>query len=285
MSAHLQIVERQQKNTVYGNSPIKEDPVLIDSSSDGHVHTTLCHHAVGEMEEYVLAAISKNLSHICFLEHMEEGIVSPRITWLTENDFDIYFAEGERLREKYSASISIGLGVEVGFNPQSITTLQQRLAARQWDRIGISYHFHRLHQEEHHLNLVGRNEPRISNLSLKKAAAIEEAYYTHLIKGVETLPGTVVCHIDAVLRHYPSRHLLEPPWHLIEELLDKVKERGMSIEVNTSGIAIRGEVFPSRKIVQKAIHKGIPLSASSDAHRPEDVGFCFHELETISSIQ
>ena len=29
------------------------------NSIDGHVHTKLCHHARGEMEEYVLAAIDQ----------------------------------------------------------------------------------------------------------------------------------------------------------------------------------------------------------------------------------
>ncbi len=235
------------------------------------------------MEEYVLAAISRNLTHVCFLEHMEEGIDSPKTSWLSEKDFDLYFAEGQRLRHKYSGKIYVGIGVEVGYNPAQVATLQQRLAARSWDSIGISCHFHHLDAGQAHFNLVSRNEPRIESLSLQQAAAIEEAYYINLSKAVELLPGTVVCHLDGVLRHYPARDLLEPPWHLIELLLDKVKKQGMAIEVNTSGIAIRGEVFPCRKIMARAVQKGIPLTASSDAHRPENVGCCFEKLESICS--
>ncbi len=47
--------------------------------SDNHVHTNLCGHAKGEMEEYVQAAISKRLKCIVFLEHMEEGISAPAL--------------------------------------------------------------------------------------------------------------------------------------------------------------------------------------------------------------
>ena len=35
---------------------------LIDITCDGHVHTALCQHAVGAMEDYVRAAIDRGLS-------------------------------------------------------------------------------------------------------------------------------------------------------------------------------------------------------------------------------
>ena len=47
----------------------------LDLSQDGHIHTRLCNHATGEMEEYVLAALNKNLKTIIFLEHLEEKTV------------------------------------------------------------------------------------------------------------------------------------------------------------------------------------------------------------------
>jgi histidinol-phosphatase (PHP family) len=255
--------------------------MLIDPQADGHIHTELCHHAVGGMEDYVLSAIEKKITRMCFLEHMEEGIVSSRITWLTEADFDRYFTEGQRLQRKYGARIDIGLGVEVGFNPEYIDRLLYRLSRRNWSRIGISYHFHHVDNSTDHLNLVSKNEPRLHQLSLEEAATIEKEYYRNMIQAVESLPGTTLCHIDGVLRHYPQRTLLEPPWELIDQLLESVKRRNMAIEINMSGIAIRGEVFPCRRILAMAIGKKIALVAGSDAHRPEDIGNCFEELEDI----
>lgn len=256
----------------------------IDPRKDGHVHTKLCHHAVGRMEDYVLSAIKKELPGICFLEHMEEGIISSRTTWLTENDFDVYFAEGLRLQEKYHKEISIELGVEVGFNPEKTDILLRRLSKRSWNRIGISYHFHRLAGSAEHLNLIGKSDKAVHRLSLAEAAAVEREYYLNLIAAVHALPGNVLCHLDAVLRHYPRRSQLEPPWQLIESLLENVKKRGMAIEINTSGLAIRGEVFPCRQILALVLQKEIPLLAGSDAHRPEDVGNCFEQLHRICSL-
>ncbi len=254
--------------------------MLIDPLSDGHIHTTYCHHAVGEMEEYVEAAIEKGLKEIFFLEHMEEGIETHRVTWLSEHDFDRYFEEGERLKETYSADIVIGLGVEVGFNPSQIDTLLSRIRTRPWDRIGISLHFFQDDPTKPHLNLVSKRDPRLAQLKITEATAIEREYYHNLTKAVELIPGSVLCHIDGVFRYYPQRHRIEPPWDLIDILLDKVATKGIALEVNTSGLAIRDEVFPGKVILKKALAKRIPLVAGSDAHKPEDVGYGFGNLNT-----
>ncbi len=72
---------------------------LINLQCDSHMHTRYCHHAVGTMEEYVLCAIDKGLEEIVFLEHMEaSGVNYFDTTWLTEDDFDLYFAEGQKLQ-------------------------------------------------------------------------------------------------------------------------------------------------------------------------------------------
>jgi histidinol-phosphatase (PHP family) len=230
------------------------------------------------MEEYVLAAIKAGMREICFLEHMEEGIDSHRTTWLTENDFTFYFNEGEKLKKKYAQRLNIGIGVEVGYNPEHIGSLQKRLSQRNWDRIGLSYHFHRPPEKNYHLNLVSKSDKRLQQLTLKHAQRIEETYYTSLTDAVEKIPATVVCHLDGVLRYYKGRDQLEPPWHLIEALLDAMQKRKIALEVNTSGLAIRGEVFPCRKILAMAVQRKLPLLAGSDSHRPEDIGHGFELL-------
>lgn len=255
--------------------------MFIDALSDGHIHTYLCHHATGSMEDYVLAAIRAGLEQICFLEHMEEGIDSHRTTWLSEDDFTFYFAEGKRLKEKYAQKLKIGIGVEVGYNPECVDRLRDRLSQRSWDRIGLSYHFHRPRSEKYHLNLVSKSDERLQQLTIEQARKVEEAYYLNLTDAVEKIPATVVCHLDGILRYYPGRHELEPPWHLIEALLDAMQNKDVGLELNTSGLAIRGEVFPCRKILAMAVQRKLTLFAGSDSHRPEDIGHGFDKLEAI----
>jgi hypothetical protein len=95
-------------------------PPLIDITFDGHVHTRLCHHAVGEMEDYVKQAVERGLRAICFLEHLETDIAYHPPCWLDDEAFVYYFSEGERLKRRYRDRIEIQLGMEMGFNPQAL---------------------------------------------------------------------------------------------------------------------------------------------------------------------
>ncbi len=253
----------------------------IDIFSDHHIHTPLCHHSTGSMEEYVQTAIKRGLRKICFLEHMEEGIDAPRITWLTEKDFDFYFAQGQLLQEKYDSQIEILLGVEVGYNPEQVTILQDRLAARKWDWIGLSYHFHRYQRDSYHYNLVSKRDHRVLALTAAEAEAILAAYYTHLCDAVDLLPCNMVCHLDAPLRYHSGQPFFSQPWKEIQLLLKKLQNKNIALELNTSGIAIRDDVFPGKEILHQAILHSIPLVASSDSHSPESVGAYFSRLPDI----
>ncbi len=246
--------------------------------SDSHVHTTLCAHAVGSMEEYVLAAIARGLEELVFLEHMEEGIDSPRKTWLSEEDFDLYFAEGQRLQRLYGKKLRIGLGVECGYNSASRQTLLTRLAARKWTQIGISCHFLLLQEGAGHLNLFSRHP---ENIAIAREFGIDhvlEAYFATLTEAVQTLPGSKVCHLDGALRFLPDVRLTNHHYAQIEHLLKEMAARGIALEVNTSGLTIRGEQFPCRRILEMAKGINLDLVFGSDAHRPEDVAGHFPEI-------
>lgn len=252
---------------------------LIDLTFDGHMHTQYCHHATGTMEEYVLSAIEKGLKHIVFLEHMEAtGVNYFETTWLTEQDFDDYFTEGKRLQDKYDGRLTIGLGVEVGYNTTQYQELLERLARHRWDQVGISYHFMPVPGQTFDLNLVSRKERNILAIAETGCEGVLENYFNALIEAVQVLPGTLLCHLDAALRFQPGRQLTTSHWQQIEELLDAVKACNMALEINTSGFAIRGTPFPALEIIHMATTRGIPLVAGSDAHKPEDVGRYFHKL-------
>lgn len=256
----------------------------IDKQSDFHIHTRFCNHASGEMEEYVQHAIEKGLRQITFLEHMEEGIRAERRIWLTESDFTAYFAEGRRLQKKYADRIKVGLGVECGFNPDHGKILKKRLLARQWDQIGISCHFLELEADRDHLNMFSRRKEYIERAQQYNLDELLTKYFSSLIEAVHTLPGTILCHLDGALRHVPGLKLSDQHYLQIEKLLTLVKNKGMAMEYNTSGIRIRGEVFPAQRIREMAAAKNIPVVLSSDAHKPGDVGSHFSDINSPSEF-
>ncbi len=256
-------------------------PPAIDLKQDSHVHTRLCNHASGEMEEYVLAAIRMGLESLTFLEHLEADIQYFERTWLTEDDFSYYFSEGERLRTKYRDQIRILLGVEVGYNPEAVELLNKQIAEHTWDRIGLSYHF--LFDGNTHLNMVSRRQNNIEALGKIGASNVITRYLDGLIQGVKKLDCHFICHLDAVMRHDRGIQFHPSHWDQVKDLLHLMRDKGMQLELNTSGFTLRNTPYPCHRIVSMAIELGIPLLAGSDAHRPEQVGRDFDRLTEFLS--
>jgi len=252
----------------------------LNTRSDGHVHTKLCLHASGEMEEYVQAAISKNLQEIIFLEHMEEGIDAPYRSWLTEEDFDIYFKEIERLKLKYSTVISIKAGVELGYNPHCHDKLLARLKKRNWDKIALSYHFYAV-EGARHINLLSRMEDNHARAREIGVDNLLERYFSDLTQAIETIPAVVLCHLDAALRHLPETDIPGKHMDAVLKLLRAVKSKGIKVEINTSGFTYRNDPFPAKTILQAAKDLDLQYVLGSDAHNPKDVGRFFNEAEEL----
>jgi histidinol-phosphatase (PHP family) len=250
--------------------------MLINTKSDGHVHTRLCHHASGEMEEYVRAAISKGLEELIFLEHLECGIEYPEDTWLSEEDFVVYQREGQRLRQVYGDRIFIGIGVEVGYNPKQVPAILDFLKQYTWDRVGLSFHYYEI--KGHHYNVVSRRKFNLEPLGKHGVERVISDYFATLLEAVSILPATVLCHLDAVLRHHPEVQFSGAHQRQIREIFQAMREKGMALEVNTSGFSHRGEQYPAQPILEEAIALGVPLVAGSDAHRPTEVGRFFERL-------
>ncbi len=255
----------------------------INFKSDGHVHTSLCHHAVGEMHDYVLAAIQNALEEIIFLEHFETGIEYFESTWLNNEEFSHYFETGQALQKKYKYKIKIGLGVEVGFNPNRIEQTIAFLEQFAWDRIGLSYHFYR--EGCRHINMLSRKKQNMDEFSTLGVQKVVSDYLKGLILGVKQLPINVLCHLDAVLRHHPEVAFLAEHNSLIEELLRELTIRNIALEINTSGYGHpRQMAYPHLWIIKKAQALRIQCVVGSDAHHPKEVGRHFTKLKDCLAL-
>lgn len=233
------------------------------------------------MEEYVRSGIAAGLAEIVFLEHMEAGVHYFESTWLTEDDFDTYFLVGNHLREKYKQKIRVSLGVEVGYSPSHRDELLCRLGGRKWDRIGISYHFMAQPDGRYHLNLLSRKSENIAAIEKAGCEKVLKNYLNTLVEAIEVLPGTVLCHLDAALRHQPNVSIDKEYLEQVKAVLRAVKQKEMSLEINTSGFNTRGTPFPAPFILKEALKLGIPLLPGSDAHQPKDVGRNFTDIRSL----
>lgn len=232
------------------------------------------------MEDYVRAALDKGLRRLFFLEHFEAGINTDYPCWLGPEDFLYYRREGERLRRRYQGKIEIGLGVEVGYNPAALPEIKEFLTANSWDRVGISCHF--LAIGSRHYNLLSSDPRTLAVFSEYGVVRTLSAYFTRLAEAVELLPGTILCHLDAALRHHPE--VAAPLAELslgpvCDRIFQAMAARGMALEINTSGFSHRRKLaYPAPELLARAAAYGLPLTVGSDAHRPQEVGRFFHRL-------
>ena len=248
------------------------DVPALDITGDHHVHTSYCNHAVGEMEEYILAAIEKGLRSLTFLEHLECGLSYSPCIWLTPELFRFYFAEGEQLQEKYADQITISLGAEIGYNPGAVDELLALLDAFPFSHHGLSCHF--FFDGKEHLNMLSRRTDHIKKIAEFGAEPILDAYFRNLIQGCRDIPCDKLCHLDAALRHN-APVLTAYHYDLIDELFAVMLQNNIALEVNTSGYELRPHPYPVIALIQRAQQRGISLIIGSDAHRPEQVGRFF----------
>jgi len=228
------------------------------------------------MAEYVTAAIRRGLHTIIFLEHLEAGIKNDRRTWLNEHDIATYFATGQQLQRQYGERISILLGVEIGWNPHAVNELQDVLQKFPWQWRGLSCHFY--WNGNRHLNLVSHNPDELNQLVRIGPDQILSHYFQQIIRAHQIIDCDVVCHLDAALRHVPGINLTADHLQLVQTLFQDMARKGTRLEINTSGMAMRGLPFPDPELTGLALSFGIRLQAGSDAHHPDQVGRFFHLL-------
>lgn len=244
---------------------------------DFHIHTKYCHHAQGEMEEYVQSAIAKGLTEICFLEHYEADIQYHRQNWPDAAELQIYYQAGIELQQKYQTKIEINLGIELGLNLAQIEELQRGLQLYPWDYIGLSFHY--LKFEPMDINICSSNP---INRTLMYQYGLDRAMHTYLdtlITGIDLIPADFLCHLDVIWRNYPEIETNSEIEAKFQNILKKVKRHNMALEINTSGFEHRGEQYPGNILLSRARALEIPFVVGSDSHTPEQVGRHFEKVQ------
>ena len=105
--------------------------------TDYHIHTTLCHHAVGDPIEYVQAAQRAGLTEIGFADHnpMPEQFDAWRMSM---EDLPQYFEMVEGAR---STGFPVRLGLECDFVDGYEAWIEKLAGMAQWDYLIGSVHY------------------------------------------------------------------------------------------------------------------------------------------------
>ena len=189
------------------------------------------------------------------------------------------FDEVDRLREK-NPDLKIRAGIELDNDPASSAAGRKWIEAN-WDRLDFvlgSVHF--LERADQMFDTVPAGAAQfeghnIDNLYADYFRRIREIAVTGLLD--------CLAHLDLIKihGHRPNAEIDS----IVDETLDLIRARNLALELSTAGWRKPvNELYPSDRIIQLAIAKGIPFTAASDAHSHAQLGENFPRLAEKMSI-
>ena len=261
---------------------------------DYHIHTKLCRHGKGELEDFVKSAIKKGLVEIGFNEHYPEEFLLNNLPekyhyLIPINDYSMkidefsgYVDQVFNLREKYKDEIKVKLGVEFDFLPQEATFLKTQIEKYEFDYVYGSVH--QIYMDD---KPFAFDDSRF--MQLYDDYNIDDCYSTYFSSIRELIESNlfdVASHLD-IIKKYGKRPKDKKKYaEIIDQTIEILKKNDQTIELNTAGSRKPvKEFYPEDFILKKAHENGIELTLGSDAHQPDEVAHKFDEaikkLKTI----
>lgn len=225
---------------------------------DLHNHTPLCNHAEGKIEEYIEAAIQKKTKVFGFSDHAPMDF-DPKYRMKFE-DMQQYEADVKAAKERYKEKIDILLGYEVDYLPGH---MDKRVLEADVDYLIGSVHF---------IEGWGFDNPEfIGKWQEEDVDGVWQKYFETIETMAKSRLFDIVGHLDLikVFNFMPTKEIAK----VAKNALVAIKESDMVLEINVAGYRKPvAEAYPSLELLTQAYSLGIPITLSSDAHKPEQVG-------------
>ncbi len=236
--------------------------------ADLHNHTTLCNHATGTPHEYLQKAIQNNTRYFGFSEHAPMDF-DPRYR-MHIDQIPEYTRMIEELRKAFDGKIDILQGYEVDFLPGHMDTRMFKTPA---DYLIGSVHF---------INEWGFDNPEfIGEYQSRDIDTIWQEYFDAVTAMVKSGLFDIVGHLDLikVFNFMPKKDLRM----IAKEAIDAIKAADMVVEINMAGYRkpVR-EPYPSPLLLEEIADRDIPITFSSDAHAPDQVGLYAQEIVDLA---
>lgn len=234
--------------------------------ADLHMHSKLCGHAVGEIDQYVERAIELGLEGIGFSFHLPIRIPATYKINVTREELDFLTGEIERLRGAYGSRIPILFGGEADYLPGNEPEVAELAEAYPFDYLVGSVHF---------IGEWAFDHPAAApDYARWDRRTLYETYFALVRDAVATGLFDIVGHVDLIKKF---GHRLEGDWgDIVDALCSEMRRRDVCLEINTAGFDRPArEQYASEAIIRASFAAGVPIIFASDAHAPGEVGRYF----------
>ncbi len=228
--------------------------------ADYHVHSHFSEDTDFPMELEIQKAIKLGMDELCFTEHSDYDVPT-----VVNCDYDAYFEEMEKMKDKYKGQITLKTGIEFGI--QTHTTKAYEETFRQYPFDFVIFSCHQVENKEY-----WRQEPQKGKTQLE----YNRRYYQEILDVVKAYKDySILGHLDVIKRYDLNGEIeLEKIKDLIEQIFEVVIADGKGIEVNTSNHRYGlSDMTPSRDILK--LYKelgGTIITIGSDSHKKEHLG-------------
>jgi histidinol-phosphatase (PHP family) len=257
-----------------------------------HTHTRWSDGS-SEPERYIEEAIRQGFSVLGFTD--QSPVPFENSFALKEKNLPLYCRAIRELQKKHSApssavkTIEILLGIEIDFIPGMTVSFAELRRKNHFDYTIGSVHLVRDGNRDGlwfidgpDISIYDDGIQRIFGGDGRKAVT---AYYRQMQEMISQHNPDIIGHLDKVKMYNRGRYFSETDsWyvHLLDETLDLVSGSGAVVEVNTRGLYKKRSdtFFPGPEALKKILKLKIPVTVSSDAHKPEELSCLFDEART-----
>lgn len=218
-----------------------------------HTHTNRCHHATGEDEEYVTAAIDAGFKTLGFSDHAPFYYPAPYVSYykMTPDELPIYVNSIKSLRERYADKIEIHIGLEAEYYPELFDK-----GLELWRDAGIEY----LILGQHFLGEEYGSSFHTTSPATKELLSL---YTDTCIAAMKSGKFSYLAHPDML--NYPGDDAFYEQEVL--RLTDCAVRLGIPLEVNLLGLE-RKRCYPRERFWEIASKLHPTVIIGNDAHEP-----------------
>ncbi len=224
---------------------------------DLHLHSSFSQDSDTPMASHCERAVKLGFACLCFTEHIEGNPVDPGYGYYRR---DAYFAEIERMREKYAGRLKILAGAEFS-EPHLYPGLLEECNRQPYDYIIGSVHFW--------INDLFPSQLREKQIRVERSF---NAYWKEVLKAVTRGGFDAVGHLD-----YPKRfhHQLLYEKEQMGEIFSAMRQNKIILEINCGGLRRQyPETNPGATLLNLYREQGgCTVTLGSDAHKAALLGY------------
>ena len=238
--------------------------------TDCHLHSSISFDSECHIEDIIKSAIILNLQSICITEHYDLDFPKE---YNMDFTFDIskYFEQMKLYKEKYSNSIELLTGIELGLMPHLGDTITELITGYNFDYIIGSTH------------IIDNKDPYYPEYWANKD--VKEAFKTYFITSLENINNTndfdAFGHLDYISRYDETKSYSSNTYmKYIDEILTLLINKDKALEINSAGLR-KNLCAPNPDLYVIKRYKelgGCLITIGSDSHDDKHIAYGFDTI-------